>query len=90
MKLKNEIEDEAKKLGLEIESYKVNDKRYNIESVEALHTDSCNFIGNGVCTDDDDKIKDWAVVTADDYNSTIYANCGNIQEEDVMVVVIAQ
>ncbi len=83
-----EINAKAKELGLEIESYQVKDPNRNIESVESLHTDTCNFIDFGVCAAKDEQIADWGVVTPEDYNSTIYANCGESQDEDVIVVVI--
>jgi len=83
-----EIEEKAKELGLEIESYRVKDSRYNYEAVEALHTDNCKFIDFGVCADDDEQIADWKVVPYEDYNSTICANSDEVQDEDVIVVVI--
>lgn len=87
-KIIKEINAKAKELGLEIESYQVKDPNYNIESVESLHTDTCDFIDFGVCAENDEQIADWKVVTPEDYNSTIYANYGESQDEDVIVVVI--
>ena len=84
----SEIYAKAKELGLQIESYQVKDPKYNRESVEALHTDTCDFVGFGICADNDAQIADWKVVTPEDYNSTIYSNCGESQDEDVIVVVI--
>ena len=83
-----EINEKAKELGLEIETYQVKDPNYNIEAVESLHTDTCDFIDFGVCTENDEQIADWDIVTPEDYNNTIYANCGQIQDEDVIVVII--
>lgn len=87
-KLIEKINAKAKELRLEIESYRVKNPNYNIEAVEALHTDTCDFIDYGVCAENDEQIADWQVVTPEDYNKTIYANCGEIQEEKVIVVVI--
>lgn len=83
-----EINAKAKELNLEIESFKVKDKRFNIESVESLHTDSCEFIDFGVCAENDSQIADWKICTPDEYNETINANCGEVQEDEVIVVVI--
>lgn len=83
-----EINAKAKELGLEIESYQVKYPNYNIESVDALHTDTCDFLDFGVCAENDEQIADWKVVTPEEYNSTIYANSDGNQEEDVIVVVI--
>jgi len=88
MKKIKEIEQTAEKLGLDIESYEVFDPRYNIETVEALRTDTCKFLGFGVCAKNDEQIADWGIVTPEEYNSTIYANCGDTQENNVIVVVI--
>ena len=83
-----EINAKAIELGLEIESYQVKDPNYSIEAVESLRTDTCEFIDFGVCAENDEQIADWDVVTAEDYNNTIYSNCCDVQDDDVIVVVI--
>ena len=79
------INAKAQELGLEIESY---NSRQNIQTVQSLHTDTCTFIDFGVSAENDEQIADWGIVSAEDYNATINANCGEIQDDFVIVVVI--
>jgi len=85
MRKVEKILKEAKEKKVDIEIF-YSDKK--ISSVEALHTDSCHSID--VVLDDlfDDMILDFKIVSVDDYNKTIFANCGEDQKEDVLVVLV--
>jgi hypothetical protein len=79
---------------LEVEAYTLKDELRTYHSVEALRTDNCDFLRflsiEEVELLQDNDILDCGLVTAEDYNSTIYAGCRNIQEEDVIVAIVKQ
>ena len=78
--MRNLIEKTAEEKGIEIECYKS-----GVNNIEQLHTDNCKFIDFGLC---EGEIKDWGVVEPEDYNKTLYSNCGEIQDDSVIVVII--
>jgi len=78
------IEELASKL--EIEVY--NPYNSNVKLVENLHTDNCRFLGFGLDDIYDEDISDYEFVSPEQYNRTLYANCGESMEEITMVVLL--
>lgn len=88
MKTVQKILSEAKINGIGVELYTSN----GYEFADALHTDTCEYVGDeaDLLRIEEDRILDWGVISPEDYNHTINANCGCIQEEPVVVVVVRE
>jgi hypothetical protein len=84
-----EIKRLAKENNAEIEVYQRNACGEYLLTIDELHTDNCQFIQFGIKPFDEDVfIKDFGLMTAEAYNKTINANCGEIQDKDVVVVLL--
>jgi len=71
---------------LEIEIYK--GKFNDITSTDLLHTDNCEWADVSLEEIEEDDLLDYGVISAEDYNRTIYANCGEEQEEPIIAIII--
>jgi hypothetical protein len=71
-----------------IEIYSI--KPGNINSIMNLHTDNCTYhdIPYGILTDDD--VEEVELVSAEEYNRTINANNGEIEEEDTIIILLTE
>ena len=78
------IKNISKKLGVEIEIY----TSEATTILAGLHTDNCTYVDDSIDNYTDNDIEMWDVVSAEDYNSTIYANCGEVQKYPVIVVLL--
>ena len=82
----NIIEEDANRLGIEIEVY--NPYNSDVKLVENLHTDNCRFLGFGLDDIYDLDIADFEIANPEQYNRTLYANCGELTEISTMVVLL--
>jgi hypothetical protein len=58
-----------------------------------LHTDNCTYhdIPYGIWTDlSDDDVEEIELLSPEEYNRTINANCGEIQEDDVIIILLTE
>lgn len=100
--MKNYQIEEIKKLinnnpSLAIEIY----KDENASFYDCLHTDTSecvDFINDSDSSDcikqvlsilKKKKIKSYGILNAEKYNKTLYANCGESQEDDTIIILVA-
>lgn len=71
----------------DIEYYYVLDNAsYGHTSHDTLHTDMCRYTE---CLNEGDEIIDYGILTPEEYDETIEANCcSSEQEDDIMIVVL--
>ena len=84
--MKNLIRKQAKNLASDIEIYRNN----GYQMINELHTDTLDFVGFDLDEIDEEDIIEFEIVEPEEYNKTIYANCGEKQDVPVMVVLIKQ
>jgi len=80
------IEEDANRLKLDIEVYAPFNSK--VKLVENLHTDNCQFINFGLDGVYDQDIADFEIANPEQYNRTLYANCGELTEVSTMVVLL--
>ena len=85
-KTAKDIIKEANEAGVTIEIYTSNDSHI----ADSLHTDTCDYVGgeHDLLTYSDNQILSHHILEPQTYNDTIYANCGENEEDSIMVVVV--
>lgn len=76
--------EESKKVDF-VEFYRFRDNRNT-----TIHTDTIISLDDDIWFDDlPNEVRcEWEVMDAETYNSTIYANCGEMQEDEKTLVIV--